>query len=104
MAIYTHQERNHAIAGIAEQYKPAQRPTGSCCCRLNSTTAILGAVHDGTGQGRLRKLGFAIAHQALAGSQSVEDYTRFDFSQVHLILLSEQIRPTGSLVYAQFTG
>ena len=30
-----------------------------------ATTAILGAVHDNTSQGRLRKLGIAILHQAL---------------------------------------
>ena len=45
------------------------------------TTAILGAVHDDTGQGRLRQLGFAIAHQALQAAQSAEVYKRFDFSQ-----------------------
>ena len=54
------------------------------------TTAILGAVHDNTEQGRLRKLGFAIAHQAL---QAVNPL-RLTFEEVTLFENS-----TGSLTH-----
>ena len=36
------------------------------------TTAILGAVHTDTEQGRLRKFGFALAHQALQSANPLK--------------------------------
>ena len=55
-----------------------------------ATTAILGAVHDDTEQGRLRKLGFAIAHQALQEANplqlTIEDVVLFENSNASGVL------------------
>ena len=62
------------------------------------TTAILGAVHDDTGQGRLRQLGFAIVHQALQAANPLKFTRDLIFHRTPDIAIGTE-RPTRTLIY-----